>query len=217
MKNRGIGGRSKLAILSLLLVTLSLGCSSLEKYEVPPRSTSEPAPEDYAFYSSLYRDSTSLQPGELLAIADKAIATSAQAYAHCFSPRNSEERGFETQALASTGKDAKWKPQFSFGRPYKLLGADDVRQAENCIRIGNGQKDSSCNAYQGIRYVRFLSLPIFNRDHNRALVLISRVCGGLCGQGSMQAYRKEKGVFKLEPIPLFTACGFIESQAQILL
>ena len=64
---------------------------------------------------------------------------------------------------------------FNFGRAYRLIPTAEIHRAINCIQ---GHKPG-CEAYAKMRYVRFLSVPVFNRDHTRALVAISRACGGL--------------------------------------
>lgn len=191
-----------------IVFTLMSGCSRLDTYHAPARSGFGPAIEDYAFYSSVYRTSTWLEPSEVVAISERIIATARSTDLACFKPRNAEERGLEKLALQLDGKRAVWKTHFEFGRPYKILSEGDAIRAENCIASHGMQTNESCKPFRGIKYVRYLSLPAFNREHTRALISIWRVCGGVCGEGSVQVYVKTNGIYRQE-LPTFVRCWWV--------
>jgi hypothetical protein len=157
---------------------------------------SPPNSESYALYSSIYRNSNSFEPDELIGIAVKAKEVHRE---DCLEPVTREERMMVDAASKLIGHHREWEEQFDFGRAYRLIPSVETNKAIDCI-IGSkgGRNPQECAAYARMRYVRFLSVPAFNRDHTRALVEISRVCGGLCGNGSLQVYRRTRGGWKLE-------------------
>jgi hypothetical protein len=144
--------------------------------------------ESYALYSAVYKNNA-LEAGEVMGIAeDSGIEPFRET---CFKAATKEEQEMVDAARALGDVHAVWESKFDFGRPYKLIPAAEKNRAIDCVQgYTHGKPLAGCEAYLKMRFVRFFSVPVFNRDHTRALVEISRVCGGLCGNGSMQVWRK---------------------------
>ena len=177
-----------IALLTIWLAFMSYADTSLD--------------ESYELYSSIYKNDQSLEPEEALAIAEEA--TDVSSYGCRLKPVTQEEREMVGAAGALGEPHLKWESRFNFGRAYRLIPTAEIHRAINCIQ---GHKPG-CEAYAKMRYVRFLSVPVFNRDHTRALVAISRACGGLCGNGSLQVYRKTRAGWEREP-DSFARCIWI--------
>ena len=154
--------------------------------------------ESYTFYSSLYRNSNSLAPEEVIAIAVEPLTLSSKKA--CLLPSTDEERKMVGEANRLSTQPLTWSRRFDFGRPYVLISPAETDKAIDCIGQRHGQSPmTGCESYAKLNYVRFLSVPIFNADRTRALVAIGRACGGLCGNGSTQVYRKTRDGWELEP------------------
>ncbi len=156
--------------------------------------------ESYELYSSIYKNSQSLEADEMIAIFEEAAPISSHAY--CLKPVTQEER--RMAFLAKGVQQVKWERRFSFGRAYQLIPTAEAKKAIGCIQ----EYKPDCEAYAKMRYIRFLSVPVFNRDHTRALLAISRACGVLCGKGSLQVYRKTRAGWEREP-DSFAQCIWI--------
>jgi hypothetical protein len=177
-----------MALLTVWLALISYADTSLD--------------ESYEFYSSIYKNSPSLGADEMIAIGEEATAVSSNP--HCLKPVAQEERRMAGAFLAIGAQHVKWERRFSFGRAYLLIPPAETKKAIDCIQ----EYKLGCEAYTKMRYVRFLSVPVFNRDHTRALLTISRACGGLCGNGSLQVYRKTSAGWEREP-DSFAQCIWI--------
>lgn len=153
-----------------------------------------PDSECYSLYSSIYSNATGLAPDEVIGIVGQPM--SLRFVQSCFRPSNREERQMVAAASKSGPPQAEWDRKFDFGRPYILIPPSKADEAVDCIGINRNSR--GCEAYAKLRFVRFLSIPIFNKDHSRALVAIDRACGGLCGSGGFQVYRKTHGTWVLE-------------------
>ena len=161
----------------------------------------------YAFYSSMYRNSNSLMPGEIVDIAAEPMAFPSKS--RCLKPSTEEERRMVETANQLSTKRLTWKRQFDFGHPYLLIPPTETTKAIDCIGQYHGQSPmTGCEPYAKLRFVRFLSVPVFNADGTRALIAISRACGGLCGNGSVQVYRRTHDGWKLEPTS-FAKCSWV--------
>jgi hypothetical protein len=148
-----------------------------------PRDVADDA---YALYSYIYRHSNWPDPNEVIAVAQDAAPFRNDV---CVKPQTGDERAMVDNAIRLSRDQHTWEARFDFGRPYKLLGKAEAIEAIDCIqRVRNDQ--NICKPYRTMRYVRYLSAPGFNHDHTRAVVCISRVCGGLCGEGNCSVYRK---------------------------
>lgn len=177
-----------ITVLTVWLALMSYGDTSLD--------------ESYELYSSIYKNSQSLGADEMIAVGQEAASVSSNAY--CLKPVTQEERRMAGAFLAVGAQHLKWERRFNFGRAYTLIPLAETKKAIDCIQ----EYKPGCEAYSKMRYVRFLSVPVFNRDHTRALLAISRACGGLCGNGSLQVYRKTRAGWEREP-DSFAQCMWI--------
>jgi hypothetical protein len=182
--------------LSTFCLALLIYCST-SIADTPSMLNAVPDSESYALYSSIYRNSNWLEPDEIVGIAAKAIAVAREG---CLKPVTKEERMMVDAASTLSAYHPEWKRRFDFGHVYRLIRSAETNKATDCISgSARGGDLPGCEAYAKMRFVRFLSIPVFNRDHTRALVAISRVCGGLCGNGSLQVFRRTRGGWELEP------------------
>jgi hypothetical protein len=155
-----------------------------------------PDPESYALYSSIYKSTNWLEPDEIIGIAAKSTAV---VHEGCLDPATKEEQMMADAARTLSRYHAEWKQQFDFAHVYRLIPSAETNKAINCISAASRGGDvPGCTAYAKMRFVRFFSIPVFNKNHTRALVAISRVCGGLCGNGSLQVFRRTHGVWEPE-------------------
>jgi hypothetical protein len=102
----------------------------------------------------------------------------------------------------------EWKRRFDFGLAYILIPPNEVNKAINCIQFSRTGPLAGCEPYVKLKYVWFISIPIFNKGHTRALVAISRVCGGVCGDGGVLVYRKTADGWELE-LGSFAQCRWV--------
>jgi len=153
-------------------------------------------PEVYSLYSTIYRSETG--SGEVLAIAAKPLSFPRPLT--CLRPRTREEREIVEAARNQVIGQTEWKRQFDFRRAYILIPPAEVSKAIDCIQYPTtkGVPATGCKPYERLHYVWSLSIPIFNKDHTRALVAASRACGGLCGDGGVFVYHKTGGRWELE-------------------
>jgi hypothetical protein len=153
-------------------------------------SAARPLPADvthdtYALYSYIYRNSNWVNSDELIGVVrDIAPFPSDPSTRGCLRPQTGDERKMVENAIRLSKDQYAWDAQFDFGRPYKLLSKAEAAEAMECIGRVQGDQ-SKCKPYTAMRYVRYLSAPGFNHDHTRALVYISQVCGGLCGNSGV--------------------------------
>ena len=162
--------------------------------------------DSYALYSSIYRDSQSLEADEIIGIAAKPLAI--RLYEGCVKPVTAEEREMVEAARAASNVQTEWEARFDLGRPYRLIPSTETDKAIDCVQDMRMKKGpSGCEAYVKMRYIRFFSVPVFNRDHTRALIAISRSCGGLCGNGGLLVYRKTRAGWEREP-DSFATCAW---------
>ncbi len=183
----------KMSVTFILCVAFLVSCA---KWTADSSfvSATVPGSECYSLYSSIYRNATDLAPDEVIGIVGKPMPL--RFVQSCFRPSTGEERQMVAAASKSSPPQAEWARKFDFGRPYILIPPSKADQAVDCIGINRNSR--GCEAYAKLRFVRFLSIPIFNKDHSRALVAINRTCGGLCGNGGFQVYRKTQGTWVLE-------------------
>jgi hypothetical protein len=153
-----------------------------------------PPGESYALYSSIYKNTQALEADEAVGIAENALAIP---FLECVKPATQEEREMLEGARAAREQHVMWQARFDIGRAYTLIPATETDKAINCVQ-GHAQA-KGCESYVKMRYIRFFSVPVFNRDHTRALIAIYRGCGGLCGEGSLRVYRKTSAGWEREP------------------
>ena len=194
----------------LIVYTLVLlGCAASS--EINAQDTSLPADirEDaYALYSDLYRNANWIEPDELLAIA--IDAGSSLVAKGCLTPRNREDQSLIDNFLEVNQQQHRWEAKFDFGRPYKMLDAAAQSAVDNCFMARHDPNRPKCPApFAKISFIRYLSVPGFNRSHARALVSTSRVCGGLCGNGGMTVYRRTNRGWQKEENSFASGCIWI--------
>jgi hypothetical protein len=162
--------------------------------------------ESYELYSSIYKNSQSLEADEIVGIAAEAAAI--PLYENCVTPGTEEERKM-VEAARTAGKDHfEWQQRFDLGHAYRLIPAAEKNRAIDCVQgYTHGKPLPGCEAYLKMRFVRFFSVSVFNSDHTRALVAISRICGGLCGDGGLRVYRKTRGGWERET-DTFAKCSW---------
>lgn len=192
-------------VLSWFALVLLSGCTGWRETDIAPRSTVA-TKEDYAFYSEMFRRTLQAEPNETIVIAEEAIPIVTAATKDCMHPRDGEERAFAKRASELQNLEARWKPEFDFGRPYRIVSAQQAHAIFECFSPRN--KDASCLEYKRVRVIRYLALPLFNRDHSRAVTAISRICGGLCGEGSVLTFRKQLSGFR-DDDDNFASCWWI--------
>ena len=176
-------------ITKLAFCLILLGCRSA--------SFGDTSPDDsYELYSSIYKDTQTLEANEVVGIAETALAIP---FLECLKPVTDEERRMAAAARASGNDQMKWERRFDLGHTYRLIPSAETDKAIDCIQEHAHEKDKpGCDAYAKMRYVRFFSVPVFNQDHTKALIAISRSCGELCGNGSLQVYRKTRAGWERE-------------------
>jgi hypothetical protein len=202
------------------VVTLTLLCFGTASWLVA-QVAAVPLPRDvaddaYALYSYIYQHSNSLDTTEVMAVVqDIAPFRNAASTGGCVKPVTRDDRTMVDNAVRLSQYTHKWEAQrFNLRRPFKLLSEAQAKEAIDCI--GGFQKDQkTCQPYKAMRYVRYLSTPGFNHDHTRALVQISRVCGGLCGDGNVSVYRKTRQSWEREERS-FATCRWVAFASPVL-
>ena len=199
-------------ILALLLGTGEVCRAQNSSPDAKSQGTPLPenvAREAYDLFSSIYRNSGSLAPDEVLAIGQRVYAQTGDAR-QCVRPRTEEERLMLDNLRQLSQAPHVWEARFDFGRAYKLLGESEIPEAIDCIQPIGRVRPKACDQYVNVRYVRFFSAPGFNKDHTRALFALDRVCGGLCGDGTVFVYRKTARGWEQEP-RTFATCVWVSS------
>lgn len=162
----------------------------------------------YALYSSLYSAPGALDRDELLLIAADAETVPASDKRACLRPAKSDDDLMVENLLKFSRAHHVWERRFDFGRPYKLLSDSEVQDALECLAGGVHADPKQCSPYRNARYVRRLSVPGFNHDRTRALIMTARRCGRGCGNGAMAVYEKASKGWHLEEEP-FATCRWV--------
>ncbi len=194
-------GRPGLCFTILVVMFLSSGPGSPHDKAV---SADPLTPDVYSLYSTIYQAGPG--SGELLGITASPLPLKDSLT--CLKPSTPEEQEMVEAAKDQLVGPIEWKRQFNFGRAYTLIPPGQVTKAIDCIQFSGKGTPAGCKPYSGLRYVRFLSIPVFNRDHTRALVATARICGGLCGSGGAFVYRKTTQGWELET-GSFAKCAWI--------
>ena len=144
-----------------------------------------PAPADaYEIYSALYQTPAD----EPLVFAEDSVTDIPQVNGSCLQPGSSEERELSGAFNLANQHSRRWENQFTIPQGYKLISHAQASIAQTCIETHN--KDATrCAPYKGLRHVRFLGVPGFDRAHTHALVSVVKMCGSFCGSG---------GIFEVE-------------------
>ena|SRR5581483_10732028 len=123
-------------------------------------------------------------------------------------PSTPEEREMASAVRNQIVGPVQWKRQFEFGRAYVLIPPPEINKAIDCIQFSKDAHLAGCESCANLHYVRFLSIPIFNKDQTKALVSMTRSCGGLCGNGGVFVYHKTKDGWELE-MNSFAECHWL--------
>jgi hypothetical protein len=125
-------------------------------------------PEIYNFYSSLL-SAGGPWPHERVAILDFPMGF-AESF-HCSHPLSAEDQKLIDTARANSEQLWYWDKKFHFGRDYILLNMNEVSEALSCVASAQKhQAPARCHAYRNVQDIRYLSIPVFNSNHTRALV-----------------------------------------------
>ena len=164
--------------------------------------------DSYAFYSTIYRNRSDFAQGEVIAIASHP-ADFPPPPACAPKTRTSEDANMLENAKRQVPAGLLWQERFEFGRSYLLIPPSEVNEAIDClVSRARGSASPKCVRYKDVQTVRFLSIPAFNLDHTRALVSISKVCGGLCGGGGTLVLALRDGRWVQEP-NAFAMCTWV--------
>lgn len=160
--------------------------------------------EAYGVYSGLYQ-TPSLDP---LAFAEYSITDIPQVDGSCLKPSTPQEQEMADAFVAANRQSHRWEQRFAIPQDYKLLPRSEVHQAQKCL--ASHGRESGCENYKQLRYIRFLGVPGFDRQHERALVSVIKSCGGFCGSGGIFAVEKSGTTWKRSETTGFTRnCSWI--------
>jgi len=155
--------------------------------------------EAYPVYSALYQRPIE----EPLVFAEDSLTDVPQVNGNCLRPATQQEREMADAFVAANQQSHRWEQKFSIPQGYRLLPADEVRQAQMCL--ASHQSDgAACGSFRQLRYVRLLGVPGFDREHRRALVSVIKSCGRLCGSGGIFAMEQVNGTWQRSPATDFT-------------
>jgi hypothetical protein len=136
-------------------VTLTLLCFGTAGWLVA-QGAAIPLPRDvaddsYSLYSYIYQHSNSLDPNEVIAVAqDIAELRNDASTKGCLKPETGEERTMVDKAIRLGQGKHKWEGQhFNFGRPYKLLSQTQASEAIDCIRSVQ-KNQNTCQPYRAV-------------------------------------------------------------------
>lgn len=141
---------------------------------LPPKSHDISDPDAYAFYSSLFKTEGLNRPGETVAIflGQMPFVPSF----HCDRPLPKEEQTMVERSKANDRIAQDWKRQFDFAQPYLLVPPLDFFHVRNCVfSLQDRHPLPGCESYVNVRSLLYLSIPVFNSDHSKALVTVERV------------------------------------------
>jgi hypothetical protein len=166
----------------------------------------DPAPQDgYAVYSALYAAGAD----EPLVFAAPSQTDIPQVGGSCLKPSTPGEKTMAAAFEAANRQSHSWQPHFTIPQGYRLLTPGEVGQVRSCLATG-GHDTAACDRYKGIRHVRFLGIPGFDRSHTHALVSVIKNCGGFCGSGGLFEVEKTGGTWKRVSTTDFTRdCSWV--------
>ncbi len=158
------------------------------------------APADtYEVYAALYQ----APMDEPLAFAEDSVTDIPQVNGSCLQPSTAQERELTDAFTAANGQSHRWEQKFAIPQGYRMLPHDEAEEALGCLQA-HTQDGDRCGKYKGIRHVRFLGVPGFDRSHTRALVSVVKMCGGYCGNGGIFEVEKAGGTWKRADTTDFT-------------
>lgn len=146
-----------------------------QKRPYETRDISDPAA--YDFYSSVLKTEGPYIPGEAIAIflAQEPFVPSF----HCDQLLPKEEQDMVERAKAQDNIARLWKRQFQLVQPYFLVPPMDIIYARDCVvSLRHHHSLLGCEPYLHVRGLLYLSIPVFNSDHSRALITVERLWFG---------------------------------------
>jgi hypothetical protein len=144
-----------------------------------------PAPTDaYEIYSALYQ----APAGEPLVFSEDSVTDIPQVNGSCLKPATPQERELSDAFNLANQHSRRWENHFTIPQGYQLISRVQASIAQTCVETHN-QDATRCAPYKGLRHVRFLGVPGFDRAHTHALVSVVKMCGSFCGSG---------GIFEVE-------------------
>jgi hypothetical protein len=146
-----------------------------------------PAPaEGYQVYSALYH----APANEPLAFAENSATDIPQVGGSCLKPSTPEQQQMADALVANNRLSHTWEQKFSIPAGYRLLSHAEVPQALACLQT-HGRDAEKCAAFAGLKHVRLLGVPGFDKAQDKALVSVIKNCGGVCGSGGIFAVEKK--------------------------
>lgn len=151
----------------------------------------EPVPADaYAVYSALYQTSSD----EPLVFAAESRTDIPQVGGSCLKPSTPAEHEMSDAFVAANAQSHLWQQSFTIPQGDSVLSPADTVQAQACLQA-HDTTSAACAPYKGVRHVRFLGVPGFDRSHTHALVSVIKNCGGFCGSGGIFAVEKHSSAW----------------------
>lgn len=179
-----------------------------QRSSIPDRSVTSPlnqpgggaAPDDsYAVYSALYQ-----QTDEPLVFAQESVTDIPQLNGSCLRPSTAEEREMVAAFEEANRQSHVWQQRFAIPSGYRLLSHDAADNALACL-ASHGEGTAGCEGLTGVKHIRYLGVPGFNRDRTRALVSVIRMCGFECGGGGIFVAEKTAAGWQRAPDTAFTS------------
>jgi hypothetical protein len=159
----------------------------------------------YDVYSALYQKPQQ----EPLAFAKDSVTDIPQLNGSCLKPSTPSEREMVDAFVAANHLSHQWEKKFAIPFEYRLLNGTETVMAENCLET-HGRSGANCGTFQGLRHVRFLGVPGFDRAHMRALVSVVKLCGKYCGSGGIFAVEKTGDTWRRsEPTDFTRDCSWM--------
>jgi hypothetical protein len=151
----------------------------------------------YDVYSALYQAPMK----EQLAFPENSVTDIPQVGGSCLKPSTPVEHEMADAFVAANRQSHRWERKFSIAEGYTLLSHDELMHVQSCLATHTA---AGCENYKGLKYVRFLGVPGFDRAHTHALVSIIKSCGGLCGSGGIFTVERSGDTWKRSAITDFT-------------
>jgi len=163
----------------------------------PVRSTNPLSADDVAIYQDVLERWNSGSPG-LLNVSNRTypIEREVREFPDCGCLK-----GIEVQSIANAARSFHvLTTGLLRGRAIRLVDADKqavivrTNDPDNSMREGKSVETAVRGAFSAGLFS--MSEVVFDKDHRRALVSYSFVCGSLCGSGGVWLFEKVDGVWK---------------------
>jgi len=158
------------------------------------------APADaYEIYSTLYQ----APADEPLVFSEESVTDIPQVNGNCLKPSTAQESEMVDAFTAANQQSHRWEKKFTISEGYRLLPRSEAAEAQTCLET-HGRDAERCEGYKGIRHVRFLGVPGFDRAHTKALVSVVKMCGSFCGSGGIFEVEKSGSTWRRAETTDFT-------------